>query len=186
MTLETFRFAEPLIASMVKLLETKLPKVIEEQNATITDGFTVEQPVNYLPYLPFAATLELGMPLIAVQRLGADFTGPDSADLQSAVWARHEYAVFTVIQNADHLTLAKQLGRTLQCVMVTIQNDRLAGNPVGTASVMKTEGGAWSVNFVRSDPGPLLGDLDLLNPGNPPQTYLSWTALVLSSEHEEV
>lgn len=182
MTLPNLQLAEPLVSAMVTLLEASLPGVIDSLNATVTDGFTVDKPAQYLPYMPFAGSLQGGLPIVAVQQLGGQFED----DLQYNTDAEHQYAVIPIIQNADHQTLAWQLNRTLEAIAYTIQQDRLVGVPQGSASVMKTEGGAWSVNFVRYEPGPLLGDIDPENPGSPPATYLSWVGLVLSSKRREV
>jgi len=181
--LPSFQLSEPIVNAMVTLLETELPGTIEQLNETIEDGYFVDPPVQYLPYMPFAATLEGGLPLVAVQRLGIDYTDPESADLVSSVWAKHQYAVIPVVQNADHATLARQLERLMQAIVYTINQDRVKGQ---AGSVMTQQGGAWAVRFLRIEPGPLLGDLDPMDPGQPPATYLSWLGLVLSSEREEI
>lgn len=182
MTLTDFQLAEPLVTAMVTLLSANLNTTIDALNATITDGYTVDHVVQVLPYVPIPSTLEGGMPAVGVQDLPADFVN----DLQFNMDAVHQYAVVAVIQNSDQQALAWQLRRTMQAIGATIQADRLAGGPLGTASIMKTQGGAWSVNFERTEPGPVLGDIDPVNPAAPPHTYLSYVGLIMSSTRTEV
>ena len=122
------------------------------------------------------------MPAIGVQELPSQFEN----DLQTSMNALHEYGVVAVIQNWDQKTLALQLRRMAQAIAYTVQADRLLGNNIGGGGIMRDQGGAWSVNFLRTEPGPLLADLDPTTPDAPPRTYLSWTALVFSSEREEI
>ena len=181
MTPTLLPLAEPLVQAMKKTLETRVPAAIEEINTGITDNVTIDPIAQYLPYMPFAQALQGGLPILAVQRLGGVFED----DLQTVTHANHEYAVIAVVENADHETLALQLERTLQAAANAIQKDRVA-ELHGETSIMRTEGGAWSVNFQRVEPGPLLGDLDPEAPNTPPRSYLSWLGLVMSSKREEI
>lgn len=174
----TVLLAEPLVKAMIKTLEERLPAAVEEVNSTVTDGITVETPAQYLRFMPFLAALGGGFPIICVQRLRADFVD----DLQFNVDAIHEYAVIAVLQNSDHETLALQLERTMQAIASAVSADRLAG----PASTMRTEGGAFSVNWERYEPGPLFGDLDPNAENAPPRSYLTYAGLVFSSRRTEV
>jgi hypothetical protein len=176
-SLPNLQLIEPLVDAMVTLLTQNLQATVDALNATITDGYTVPAVNQIVPYVPVPSTLLGGAPVVGVQEIGADFED----DLQYNTDATHQYAVVAVIQNADHIALMWQLRRMLQAIAATIQNDRLA-----TSSIMKTQGGAWSVNFVRTEPGPLLGDIDPVTPDQPPRSYLSWTGLILSSKRREV
>lgn len=184
MSLPQLQLAEPLVAAMVTLLKGALNNTIDELNATITDGYTVPHvnPSQFLPYVPVPSTLQGGLPAIGVQELPADFQD----DQQFSMNALHEYAVVAIVQHADHPTLTWQLRRMVQAIAATIQADRMQGTAGGSGGIMRTQGGAWSVNFLRTEPGPLLGDLDPTNPEAPPRSYLSWTGLVMSSERAEI
>lgn len=178
MTLPSLQLSEPLVTAMVGLLSSNLNAEIDLLNATVTDGFTIDHAAQVLPYVPVPSTLMGGTPAIGVQDMPATFED----DLQYNTDALHEYAIVAVIQNADQQALAWQLRRTVQAIANTISQDRL----LGQSSVMLTQGGAWSVNFLRTEPGPLLGDLDPTNPEAPPRSYLSWAALVCSSKRREI
>lgn len=177
--LATLTLTEPLVTALVQLLTANLNGEIDAVNATVTDGYQVPHAQQILPYVPVPSTLQGGMPAVGVQRISTDF----QEDLQSSMDATHFYAIVAVIQHADQLSLHWQLERMLQAVANTVQSDRVL-DP--RTSVMRSVGQAWSVNFVRSEPGPMLGDLDPTNPAAPPRVYLSWVGLVLSSKKTEV
>lgn len=182
MALTDLQLAEPLVAAMVTLLEANLNGVIAELNATITDGYTVQPVAQVLPFVPTPSVIQGGLPAVGVQEMPAEFED----DTQFSMNALHEYAVVVTIQNPDQLALALQLRRTIQAVATTIQRDRLQGNALGEGGIMRDQGGALSVNFRGTVPGPLLADLDPINPDGPPRSYLSWTGLVLTSLRVEI
>ncbi len=177
--LSQMQLDEPPILAMVNLLETSLPANVTALNATITDGYTIDTPAQYLPIIPFGPILGAGLPAIGVTGLGATFMD----DLVFDVDARHELAVVVTVQNADYVTLTWQVRRLLQAIVYTIQQDRILGP---AASVMCQQGGLYSVNLARTEPGPLLGDIDPLNDGAPPKSFISWTWLVFNGTRKEV
>lgn len=179
MTPTNFALFEPIRNAAIKTLETRLPAAIEQINEAVTDNIQIDKPAQYLKAMPFLGTLSGGLPLVAVQWLGGEFED----DLQSSADATHTWAVIPVIQQADNTTLAVQLERTVQAIANALQVDRTQ-IPAGT-SIMRTEAGVWSVNFLRVEPGPLLGDLDPLNPGSVPASYMSWLGFVVSSKRRE-
>lgn len=182
MALPQLQLAEPLVDAMVALLKANLNGNIDALNTSYGDGFVVPHQAQVLPYIPIPSTLEGGMPAIGVQEISGSFED----DLQFSLHATHEYAVAAILQHADHQTLVMQLRRIVQAIAYTIQQDRMQGTAAGSGGVMRVQGGAWSVQFLRTEPGPVLGDLDPLNSAAPPKTYLSWTALVFSSERGEI
>lgn len=182
MTLPQLQLSEPLVSAIVSLLEANLNTVIDELNATLTDSYAVEHVVQFKPYVPVPSTLAGGCPAVGVQRLGAQFAD----DLQYSADAVHEYAVVAIVQNSDQESLVWQLDRTIQAIANVIQADRAAGTTSGTGGVMRDDGGAWSVNFQRTEPGPVLGDLDPTSDASPPRIFLSWSALILSSKRREI
>lgn len=179
---QQLQLAEPLVSAMVTLLEANLNTAIDTLNASLTDNYHVDHVQQILPYVPVPSTLQGGLPCVGVQDLPGLFVD----DLQFAVDMEHEYAVVAIVQQSDQLTLAWQLRRTMQAIANTIQADRLATNGTNPAGVMRTQGGAWAVNFIRTEPGPLLGDFDPVSLEGPPRSYLSWVALVCSSKRTEV
>lgn len=176
--LPSMPLTEQLIAGMVDLLQSNLPDVITDANANIVDTFTVPTVAQYLDFFPSEAELQGGMPIVCVGESveGAVFVD----DLQSSVASRVEYAVGIIHQTADHETLVKQLRRLQVCVAYTIQADRL----LGSAGIMRGVYGAYSVNFLRAEPGPMVP----LSPNSNgvPKAWLSWASFIMESEHDEV
>ncbi len=170
------QLGEPLVDAMVALLAANLNTTIAALNATITDGYTVPAAAQVLDYMPVPSTLEGGLPAIAVQELPAEFVD----DLEYDVDTIQEYGVVAIVQNTDQRTLTKQLRRMMQAIAYTIQQDRLA-----SPGIMRSQGGAYSVNLGGTVPGPTLGDIDPFNPEAPPRSYMSWTALTMSSRRRQ-
>lgn len=177
--LSRMQLEEPVIAATIAVLETNLPAVIDSLNATIADGYTVDHPAQYLPFAPIAQTLEAGTPALGVAELGMGFAD----DLVFDVDADHTIAVVIAIQNADYPTLAWQLRRSLQAIAITLQQDRVLGPG---HSVLEQQGGLWGVRFVRTEPGPLLPEIDPTSPGLPPRGWISWTGLLFEGRRKEV
>ena len=182
MSLPILNLTEPLVTALVGLLQSNLNATIDTLNASLSDSFKLDHVAQFVPYIPVPSTLAGGTPAIGVGRLGGDFVD----DLQVNMDAVHRYGVMSVVENSDQGALGHQLERMLQAVAYTIQQDRLAGNPTGSASVMRTQGGAWSVNFVGYEPGPMLGEANPEQPDGPPRSFLSWDLLVLSSKRTEI
>lgn len=180
MTLASFNLTEPIVTAMVKLLSQNLNATITTLNETLTDSYTVPQVAQFLPFLPVPSTLEGGMPAVGVQELGAVFED----DQVSSTNAVHTYAVIAILNHVDQQTLAWQLRRMMEAIAYTIQADRLLAGALGTGSIMETAG-AFSVNLIRYDPGPVLGEFDPLNTEGPPTSYLSWVSLVMQSMRNE-
>lgn len=178
MALPTLNLFEPIANAMVALLTANLPATITALNATITDAYPVPAVGQIVPYTPVPSTLEIGGPVIGVWEIAGEFED----DLQYSMHSHHEFAVVAVLQNSDHITLMYELRRMAQAIAYTISQDRL----LGAASVMKTQGGVWSVNFSRSEPGPLISDMDPVTPDAPPRSYLSWTGLIFTARRTEI
>lgn len=190
MTLSAFQLSEPLVTAMVSLLSGNLNVTIDQLNATLDGTYPDNQPggpfkvphvVQFLPYVPVPSTLEGGMPCVGVQELGGQFEN----DIEVSADAVHTYAVVAICQHVDHQTLAWQLRRIMQAIGFTIQADRLAGTASGTGGIMRSQAGAFSVNLIRYEPGPLLADLDPTGADSPPRSYVSWVALEMQSMRAE-
>jgi hypothetical protein len=178
--LTAFQMTEPLVEAMVSLLKANLNTTIDALNAAYADAYPLPHAAQILPFVPIPSTLESGIPAIGVQELGGSFEN----DIVTTTDALHTYAVVAICQHVDQQTLATQLRRMTQAILYTIQADRLAGTAAGTGTVMEAAG-AWSVNLLRYEPGPLLGDLDPIDPDAPPRSYLSWVAVVMQSMRAE-
>jgi len=181
MALATLNLAEPIVAGMVTLLTADLNDTIDLLNATESDAYAVPHAVQILPYVPVPSVLQGGMPAVGVQEIGAEFVD----DLQFSADAVHEYAVVAILQHSDHMTLTLQLRRMAQAIAYTVQQDRMKGNVAGSGGTMRLAG-AMSVNLGRTEPGPLLADLDPVNADAPPRSFLSWTALTFNSRRREI
>jgi hypothetical protein len=184
MALPVLQLEDPLIEAMVTLLKANLNGVIAELTASYTDAYNPEQvnPAQIFPFIPTASELQGGLPLIGVGGAGTEFED----DTQFSMNATHEYVVVAICQNADHRTLTLQLRRMIEAIAYTIQQDRLLGTTTGSGGIMRDQGGALSVNFIRTQPGPVLGDVDPGRPAVTPSTYVSWTGLLLSSTRVEI
>lgn len=179
MSFPTLALNEPIVKTLVSLLEDELPTVVEELNATVTDGFTLNTPAQVLDHMPGAALLGQGLPAVCVQDMPASFFN----DLQFSVDGSHGLGVASVIQNSDQQALAWQLRRYTQAVAQVIQRDRLKGQQ---ASRLILEGKVWVVEFAGTEPGPMLADRDPNSPNEPPSSFLSWTWLMLRFNRTEV
>jgi hypothetical protein len=182
MGLSDLQLQEPLIDAMVSLLSTSLNTAIDELNATYTDVYKVEHVTQFLPFVPVPSTLLGGLPAIGIQELETEFED----DTQFSLNADHHFAVVVVVQNVDHHALALQMRRSVQAVSYVVQADRLLGNAAGSGGVMRNQGGALGMRFIRTVPGPLLGDIDPNNAEAPPKSYLSWTGMEFATRRVEV
>lgn len=178
------QLAEPLVTAMVSLLTASLNTTIDALNASLVAGdpYPVPHVAQFLPFVPVPSSLQGGIPAVGVQELPAEFED----DLQFSMFGVHRYAVVGIVQHPDQQTLTMQLRRLMQAIAYTIQQDRGLGTVGGSGGVMRTQGGAMSVQFEATVPGPLLGDLDPTNPEAPPRVYLSWCGLELSSRRVEI
>ena len=181
MTLE-LQLQEPLADALVTLLEGSLNTEIEAINTHYSDQYVVAPVQEIVPFLPVPSTLMQGLPAVGFQELPTEFED----DTQFSLNALHKFAVIAVITNVDHPTLVMQLRRTQQAIANVIQADRLLGTAAGSGGVMRDQGGAMSVNFDGTVPGPLLGDSDPNQAEQTPSSYLSWTSLVFTARRVEV
>jgi hypothetical protein len=169
---------EPVIKTLLTVLESGLTGQVETLNSEATDSFEVDTPAQLLAYMPFAATLAGGLPAVGIQDLNTTFFN----DLQHSMEAEHTIAVVTVIQTADHETLAWQLRRYNQAILRTIQADR----QLGVLSVMRKEALVEYVKFTGVQWGPLLADRNPDAEGEPPTSFRSWTGITLECRRQEV
>lgn len=177
--LSKLQLDEPIVTAVVAYLEANLPAVITSYNATVTDGYMVPTVAQFLPVMPYEGLFPAGLPIVGVTGMGAEFED----DLVFDVDAEHRFAIISVIQSSDFVTLAWQLRRLTQCVANAIQTDRVLG-PAN--SQIQQGSGLWNVRFVRSEPGPILGDIDPTSPGAPPRAWISWSGLLFDGKRKEV
>lgn len=165
------------IRAIVQVLEESLPQEIKARNEA--GPVELDAPVQILDYMPIPATYGGGLPIVAVQ----DLPGRFENDLQHSMEGTYGLGIAALIQTADHQTLAWQLREYVAAIASVIQADRMKG----TESVMrKPPANVLYTRFADTEPGPLLGNRNPENSGAPPDSYRSWTWLVLECRRQEV
>ena len=159
-----------VISTLVEVLKVGLPEAIGSLNEET--GRETQTPVQVLDYMPVPATYNAGLPIVAVQ----DMPGRFSNDLQSSMESTWGLGVAALIQTADHETLAPELRDYLRAIFNVIQADR----QLGVLSLMrKPPASVIYTEFAGTEPGPLLGNRNPENQGAPPDSFRSWTWLLL-------
>lgn len=166
-----------VLKALVEVLADGLPAAIDELNAE--SEVQLDQPVQVLPYMPVPASYGGGLPIVAVQ----DLPGAFSNDLQSSMEATYGFGIAALIQTADHATLAEQLRGYLRAIFSVIQADR----ELGVESVLrKPPANVIYTKFAGTEPGPLLGNRNPENQGEPPDSFRSWTWLLIECRRQEI
>lgn len=170
---------EPIIKQLVAVLEAGLPQEVIAHNAAATDGIELDAPAQILDYMPVPGSYGGGLPIIGIQ----DLPGRFENDLQHSMEATYGFGIAAVLQTADHRTLAWQLRRYLEVIASVIQADR----QLGTASLMrKAPANVLYTKFEGTEPGPLLGNRNPEASNAPPDSYRSWSWLILECTRQEV
>lgn len=169
---------EPIIKALVALLKENLGVQVAAINNEMSDDFLMDPPVDVLPYMPFALTLERGMPIVAVQDLPTTFDN----DLQFSMESESTLGIAAILQTSDHSTLAWQLRRYVQAIVQVIQADRM----LGVSSVLRSQAQVIYTEFLSTEPGPMLGDRDPDADGVPPTSFRSWTWLLIKCRRQEI
>jgi len=155
---------EPVVHALVARLGDRLPAIVTELNAATSDGFTIEEPVAVLDYVPPLAELDgIGYPTVAISDLPSRFED----DIGSSATGRHRLQVVCFVANTDPRALAWQLRRYSRAVATAALEGRSLPPDV------------WGSLLVRVNPGPTLEDEE------DPRTYLSWTAVELDFRTDE-
>lgn len=153
---------ESYVNAIVAQLDANLSTVIDELNATAPDDtYTILHARQVLDYVP-SPELLTAFPTIGVEDLPATFTD----DLGSSMTTIPQQAVMVFIADPELAGLARKLRRYQQAILSTLLADRTLGDKV------------WGLEPVRVVPGPALGTEDK------PQTYMSWSAVVLRANVE--
>jgi hypothetical protein len=160
-----FKLDEPIIAALVEQIRANVAAEIVAINSDVTDGRTIEQPVQILDYAPTPSDLQGGLPIIGVASAPTKFED----DLVTSVVGVHQLVLVGVVANADPGVLEWQLKRYLRLMLNLVQLDRTYG------------GRCRGTILDRADPGPLVQNT------NPKidATYLSWCWLWLRCSRDE-
>lgn len=152
---------EPLVAALVDRLVAELPDAVDELNAAVTDGWTIDHPAEVLPYVPSPALLT-DFPTLGIQ----DFPSRFEDDIGSSATAVHRLGVVFFLVDADLGGLALQLRRYARVVATVALRSRQLGP-------------AWSVTLDQYVPGPTLEDEE------DPRTWLSFAAITIDAKVTE-
>jgi len=158
---------EPVVVALVDRIENGIAAEVAIANLDITDGYTIEAPAQVLDYIPPLPTI-LAFPTVGIQHSGGAFED-DNCWSATGVW---DAAVVVFVQDADQAGLVRRLRRlTRALARVVLAQRQITGT------------GVWSVNLVRVDYGPTLGEL-------PPDervvtTYWSWASLQVQCRQDE-
>jgi hypothetical protein len=164
-----FELTEPIVAALVERLENELPAVLAAINAGVTDGYELRAPQLIIPQVPSVGTLRQ-WPTIGIQDLGLTFED----DIGSSFVAVAGLVVLVFEQSANLMELSWRLRRWERALVSILPKNR----SLGPAS----DPDAYSVQPVRTIPGPTLGDSE-----DPKlvKTHVSWTGLELRCYREE-
>jgi hypothetical protein len=153
------RGIEGAVNALRNRLEADLPAAITTINAAVTDGYTIDNPVEVLDHVPPLST-RVNFPFVAVE----DGYGEFLVDNGFFAEGQYRISVLAFLQESTQQALARKLRRyQLALLRVSMQNRNLGS---GT-------GIPFSVQLERTDPGPTLGERE------DPTQWLSWVAVTL-------
>jgi len=158
------KLTEPIVTALKERLEDDLPAAIAAINAAVTDGFTLSEPSEILPYIPPPSDL-LVPPVIGIGEGPSRFED----DIGGSATGKHELLVVAYDQSSDQEALTWRLRRWAQAIARVALADRNLG---GAA--------AWGTGLIATAPGPTLVD-DAENP----REWFSWVGLRLWAKREE-
>jgi hypothetical protein len=138
-----FDLNEPTVAAMQAHLQETVPPIIDEINATSTDGVVVDYPVQVLDYVPSLVELDgIGYPCVAI--MDGDIHLEDDIGVGATVVM--DLAVVVFVQGVDQRTLAVSLRRWAR-----VLTNAALGGPARQLDP------AWSLQLRNIQPGPTLG-----------------------------
>ena len=153
---------EPVIAALRDRLEDDLPAAITSLNASVTDGFTISNPVNVYDFIPPVALL-LDFPTVGIGDAPSTFED----DQGFSMTGRHRLLICAYLSDPDQRALAWKLRRYSQAIVRVLRSDQQIGP-------------GWGSGVERIDPGPTLTD----NP-EAPQTFTSWVGVAIWVKTDE-
>lgn len=155
---------EPVVVALQQRLVEDLPAAIAAVNEQVTDGFTLGEPIDILPYVPPPSD-QLSPPTIGIGDAPSRFED----DSGFSATGRHELLVVVYDQSSNQEALAWQLRRWAKVIARVALADRTLG---GNA--------AWGTGLVGTVPGPTLVD----DPENP-REWFSWVGIRLWAKRDE-
>lgn len=144
---------EPLVTGLRSRLEASLPATITEINSTVTDGYTIVNPVQVFDFIPQAELLT-AYPTIGIGDLPSTFED----DTGFAVTGRHGLQIVVFLADPDQRALAWRLRRYLQAIVTVALSNRQIGDAVG-------------LTLRRIVPGPTL------DVSRDPETWVTWAGV---------
>lgn len=159
---------EPAAQALITRLGT-LDDYIALANAAVTDGITVDAPVQVLPYVPPLDQLDQ-FPVIGVGD-GPGRWEDDTGFSATGVW---QLTAVWFLQDADQLALTTRARRALNVLVSCVMDGRVWTDD---RDVM------WSVRLLATRPGAALAD----RPGRnePPTAYLTWVGVAVEVKTDE-
>lgn len=142
MTPPRYQMSAALVPAIVAQLETNAQAQVDAINAAVTDGFTIDAPVQVLDFAPTPASLEGALPLLGV----ADFPTRFEDDLIHSTTIVCQFAIVAVIANVDERALAWQLRRYRTLIANLVQVDRTFGGVCRPALFDQVQPGAYMEN----------------------------------------
>lgn len=159
------RGVEAAVTALRDRLETDLPAQITTNNAAVTDGYTIENPVEVLDYVPSLST-RVRFPLVCIEN------GPGKFPVDNGFFAEGHYdlAVVAFLQDQDQQALARKLRRYHRAILQVAMKNRNLGSGTGIP---------WGISLEESNFGPTLSERE-----NPDQ-WLSWVAVSVKAKLTE-
>lgn len=156
-----FPLSEPVVMAVVDRLELELEAVVDEINATATDGIVIPQVEEVLDYIPSVRELTR-FPTVAVQEIATDFED----DVGWGATGVHRLVVVCFYQHADQRTLARSLRRYAKAIANVVLRTRQIGP-------------AWGVVLDGTVPGPTLGSRE------EPRSWMSYVGVAVTLKDEQ-
>ncbi len=156
---------EPSVQALVTRLGA-LDEYIALANAQVTDGATVDAPVQILDYVPPLDQLDQ-FPVIGI----GDAPGRWEDDTGFEATGVYGLTVVWFLQDADQQTLARKARRTLQVLLSCVMDQR------------KWDDEHWGVTLQGTRPGGALADRP--GPNEPPTAYLTWVGVAVTVKTDE-
>lgn len=156
---------EPVVKAVHERLSGGLPAAIAAINAVVTDGITIENPVEVLDYIPPPGLLT-AFPTIGIGDAPSTFED----DQGFSATGRHQLLVVAYVQNDVQGALAWQLRRYAQAIVRVV----LDGRNLGDA--------AWGTGLVGVYPGQAFADNE--DPDHV-KTWMSWVGVRMWAKRDE-
>lgn len=151
-----FVLTETIVLEIMRRLTSDLPAHITAVNATITDGYTIENPASGMIFdYPPPIRLLTNFPAVALIEGATTFEDDTSWNATGV----SDFTVVAFVQDLEQEGLARRLRRYARAVASAVIQGR----------TLPPDG--WGVTLIRIEPGPTLANR------NNPQTRMSWVSV---------